>query len=354
MRKFISFHCQIRGTLIYILYIIALVGRIESMKLKCGLNSIFTFSPIFWSFLLLDTISKVGSSLLLDSYIKTNEKTYFTETNQKSSAKDNKFASKRLFLIIITIISDLAFIFHIFILLYNPYLEFIFKVVISYIISLIMLKNKIYICQIICVSVILLLSIVREYFDGFYFGKTFFILVFGSILMSSISENLTSFVCCYEGNMPKYWMLLQGCFQFTLCAVYLIFVPSSFSTLIDVLALSDFRGIISLFCFLVASLIYYICDALILKQNPNPAFKVIPNTLGIGFYYILDILTYREYKTNKNKIIVTGLVLIIFLIISLLFNGIIQFDCCEYSNIEIANNVGLIEKDTETTTENSN
>ena len=348
MGKSISCHCQIGGTFIYLLYIIGLVGRIEAIKLKCGSNLIFAFSPIFWSFLVTDTMAKIGTTFFFGSCISSqSDKTCFTLTYQNASAQSNKYSSKKSIRYLTAIISNIAFMFQIFILLYNPYLEFIFTIVISYILSLIMMKNKIYLCQIICIIIICTLSIIREYFDGFYFGQLFYILVFSSIFMSSLSDSLTSVMCYYEGNLIRDWMFLQSIFQWLMCIIYIIFVPSSFFKIYSFIFISDLRGLISSVCFLVFSVIYYICNGLILKQNPNPAFKVIPNTFGILFYYVLDILNYLEYRTNQNKIKFTGFVLIIFFITSLFFNGIIQFKCCEYKKVEISKEIGLIEKDVE-------
>ena len=349
MGKCISCHCQIGGTFIYLLYIIGLVGRIEAIKLKCGSNLIFAFSPIFWSYLVTDTMAKIGTTFFFGSCMSSShsEKTCFTLTYQNTSSKNNKFSSKRSIRFLSAIISNLAFMFQIFILLYNPYLEFLFTIVISYLLSLIMMKNKVYLCQIICMLIICTLSILREYFDGFYFGQYFYILILGSIFMSSLSDSLTSVICFYEGNLIRDWLFLQSIVQWFMCIIYIILVPSSFLKLYSFIFISDLRGLISSVGFLVFSMIYYVCNGLILKQNPNPAFKVIPNTFGILFYYVFDILNYLEYKTNKNKIIFTGFVLVVFFIISLFFNGVIQFKCCEYKNVEISKEIGLIEKDVE-------
>ena len=112
MGKCTSCNCQIGGTFIYLFYIIGLVGRIEAIKLKCGSNLIFTFSPIFWSFLVTDTMAKIGTTFLFGTCISQSDKIYFTLTYQNRSQQNNTFSSKKSILYLTAIISNIAFTRH--------------------------------------------------------------------------------------------------------------------------------------------------------------------------------------------------------------------------------------------------
>ena len=282
--------------------------------------------------LLLCLISSLSMCLSIIPFLilKKRSKSHFgKDKNRMDEEAFNKFKKKRCqsfyFIIIVSILDYI----HTMLTIFNYSREessnhWAFEIIIINLISYCLLKIKLYKHHYLCIIIITISGISLNVFDYLNYNDKFIYIII---------EYTNKFIICLEYCLDYYAMeknyttpyevcFYIGFFSFFLSIIIFgILIYEDIKYLYDSITyfyIIDLKGLFLVFAFIILNFLYNLCFFISIKKY-NPNYMIMLLVIGN---------VYSSFNLNIWRIIRKIIIAIIFVFIFLIYNEIIEINCC--------------------------